>query len=115
MLRRDLPPRHFAKLAREFPRIASLGFAGQHVYLVSDPELVRQVLVGSSRSVEKGPALRAAGLVLGDGLLTLPQAAHLRAANGISLKHSGHFLVVGSAGGALRERAMSAFIGTTTK
>ena len=63
-------------MARDFPRIASLGFAGQHVFLVNDPELVRQVLVGSSRCVEKGPALRAAGLVLGDGLLTLPQAAH---------------------------------------
>ena len=76
MLRRDLPPRRFAQLTRTFPRIAALGFAGQHVYLVNEPELVRQVLIGSSRSVEKGPALRAAGLVLGDGLLTLPQAAH---------------------------------------
>lgn len=76
MLRRDLPPRHFQRIARDFPRIASLGFAGEHVYLVSDPELIRQVLVSSSRSVEKGPALRAAGLVLGDGLLTLPQAEH---------------------------------------
>src|SRR5713101_4182422 len=39
-----------------------------------------------------------------------------RASIGISLKHSGHFLVVGSAGtGSLRVRATSALIGVTTK
>jgi len=35
---------------------------------------------------------------------------------GISLRHSGHFFVVGSAGtGALRMRDTSAFTGVTTK
>src|SRR5579872_4384502 len=35
---------------------------------------------------------------------------------GISLRHSGHFLVVGSAGGgSLRMRAINQLIGTTTK
>src|ERR1700735_5204379 len=39
-----------------------------------------------------------------------------RASMGISLRHSGHFLVVGSAGaGALRMRAIKALIGVTTK
>lgn len=75
-LRRDLPPERLRRLGRRFPRICSLGFGPQKVYLVSSPDLVRQLLVGSSRSVEKGPALRAAGLVLGDGLLTLPGARH---------------------------------------
>lgn len=75
-LRRDLPPERMRRLARRFPRLCSLGFGPQKVYLVSHPDLVRQLLVGSSRSVEKGPALRAAGLVLGEGLLTLPGAQH---------------------------------------
>src|SRR3989344_5594062 len=34
---------------------------------------------------------------------------------GISLKHSGHFLVVGSAGGPLRDLPTRMFIGFTTK
>src|ERR1700676_3417859 len=39
-----------------------------------------------------------------------------RASIGISLRHSGHFLVVGSAGtGSLRVRAIRALIGVTTK
>jgi cytochrome P450 len=76
MLRRDLPPEHFRQLAQTFPRIASIGFGAPPVYLVSHPDLVRDLLVGSARFVDKGPALRAAGLVLGDGLLTLPTARH---------------------------------------
>jgi cytochrome P450 len=74
--RRHLPPERFRKLSKDFPRIASLGVGSQKVYLVSDPDLVREVLVSKSRFVEKGPALRAAGLVLGNGLLTLPNAVH---------------------------------------
>jgi hypothetical protein len=45
-----------------------------------------------------------------------PQCAHLRASMGISLRHSPHFLVVGSAGaGDFRMRATSMFTGVTTK
>src|SRR5258705_3776822 len=44
------------------------------------------------------------------------QNAQRRAAIGTSLKHSGHFLVVGSGGASPRLMlAMNAFIGTTTK
>jgi hypothetical protein len=43
------------------------------------------------------------------------QKAQRRAARGISLRHSGHFFVVGSAGGSLRERAIKALTGVTTK
>ena len=44
------------------------------------------------------------------------QNAHRRAAMGTSLKHSGHFFVVGSDGGSPRaRRAAMAFTGTTTK
>src|SRR5712691_221640 len=45
-----------------------------------------------------------------------PHCAQRRASIGISLKHSGHFLVVGSAGaGAFLMRATSRFTGVTTK
>ena len=44
------------------------------------------------------------------------QCEHRRASIGISLRHSVHFLVVGSAGaGSFRIRATSAFTGVTTK
>src|SRR5579863_10315938 len=44
------------------------------------------------------------------------QCAQRLASMGISLRHSGHFLVVGSAGaGALRMRAIRRFTGVTTK
>src|SRR5580693_7901988 len=44
------------------------------------------------------------------------QKAQRRASMGISLRHSGHFFVVGSAGaGSLRMRATRALMGVTTK
>src|SRR5579872_4230365 len=47
--------------------------------------------------------------------LTCVQNAQRRAAIGISLRHSGHLRVVGSAGGSRRDLAIKAFTGTTTK
>jgi cytochrome P450 len=76
MLRRDTPPWRFAEMAQTFPRIASLRLGATPVYLVSHPDLVREILVVQSKSVEKGPALKSAGLVLGDGLLTMPNDRH---------------------------------------
>ena len=43
------------------------------------------------------------------------QNAHRRASSGISLRHSGHLRVVGSAGGSRRAREMRALTGATTK
>jgi cytochrome P450 len=76
MLRRDTPPWRFAEIAHTFPRIASLPFGSTPAFLVTHPDLVREVLVVQSKSVEKGPALKSAGLVLGDGLLTMPNDRH---------------------------------------
>jgi len=76
MLRRDTPPWRFAEIAHTFPRLARLPFGGADVYLVTHPELVREVLVVQSKSVEKGPALKGAGVVLGDGLLTMAGNQH---------------------------------------
>jgi hypothetical protein len=50
-----------------------------------------------------------------DGSSTVVQNGQRRAPSGMSLKHSGHVRVVGSASGAgLRVRAVNAFIGFTT-
>ncbi|MDT7546600.1 MAG: hypothetical protein QOE99_2710 [Actinomycetota bacterium] len=76
MLRRDTPPWRFAELGHAFPRIASLRLGSTPVYLVTHPDLVREVLVVQAKSVEKGPALKGAGVVLGDGLLTMPNERH---------------------------------------
>ena len=51
----------------------------------------------------------------GRELLRLRANAQRFAPTGISLRHSVHFFVVGSAGGSLRERSTSALIGSTTK
>ncbi len=48
--------------------------------------------------------------------IAVVQNAHLRAAIGITLRHSGHSFVVGSGGASPRRiRAISAFMGATTK
>lgn len=71
-----MPPWRFAELARDYPRLVYLGVGRSPVFLVTHPDLVRQVLINDARSVEKGPALKSAGLVLGDGLLTMAQSGH---------------------------------------
>ncbi|GAC1442352.1 MAG: cytochrome P450 [Mycobacteriales bacterium] len=76
MLRRDTPPWRFVEIAHTFPRLARLPFGGTSAYLVTHPDLVRDVLVVQSKLVEKGPALKGAGLVLGDGLLTMAGDRH---------------------------------------
>src|SRR5690349_22431411 len=76
LIRRDQPPGRMQQLGRDFPRICSIGTAKQQAYLVSHPDLVRELLVVQGRSVEKGPALLAAGVLMGEGLLTLSNARH---------------------------------------
>src|SRR4051794_26437430 len=76
LVRRDLPPVRMQELGREYPRICSIGTRRQQAYLVSHPDLVREVLVVQGKAVEKGPALLAAGILMGEGLLTLSNARH---------------------------------------
>jgi cytochrome P450 len=76
LVRRDLPPGRMVELGREYPRICSIGTRKQQAYLVSHPDLVREVLVVQGKAVEKGPALLAAGVLMGEGLLTLSNARH---------------------------------------
>lgn len=53
-----------------------MGF--ENVYLVSDPELIRQVLVTDNKNFLKGRGLERIKRVLGEGLLTSEKEEHLR-------------------------------------
>lgn len=76
-LRRD-PLALLTRLARRHGDIAYVRLGGRPVYLLSHPDLVREVLVEQHRSFVKGEALRRARTLLGDGLLTSEGALHLR-------------------------------------
>jgi cytochrome P450 len=52
--------------------------AGEHVHLVSDPDLVTEVFLTRAREVMKGRGLQAARPLLGNGLLTSEGEFHLR-------------------------------------
>jgi cytochrome P450 len=60
----------FAEAARNYPGVAHLRVAGEHVYLVNRPDLVWALLVTNGRHTMKGRALQRAKDLLGEGLLT---------------------------------------------
>jgi hypothetical protein len=83
-------------------------------------ESLRRVLAEGNASTKrrhKTTPPNAARCAMGNCYFSvLVQKAHFRAAIGTSLRHSGHFLLVGSGGTSPRfRRAVSAFIGTITK
>ena len=58
--------------------VAQLRLGSQPVYLVSHPDLVKEVLVTQGKSFMKGQALQEAKRLLGEGLLTSEGEVHLR-------------------------------------
>lgn len=50
----------------------------EHAFLISDPALIRDVLVTNQRHYKKGRALERSKRLLGDGLLTSEDPTHLR-------------------------------------
>lgn len=59
--------------------VVDVPFPGGHDFLfLSDPDLIRRVLVEERSAFVKGPALQAARRLLGDGLLTSEGAEHRR-------------------------------------
>jgi cytochrome P450 len=68
---RRRPHELLEETARRFPRVAELGGRGAlQGYLISDPEIVRSVVVGQAHRLRKGRGLQRARTLLGDGLLT---------------------------------------------
>src|SRR4051794_36932871 len=66
----------YTRCAREYGPVASLRFGFRRVWVVTEPELIEQVL--TSRHFTKHYALRMIRMLLGDGLLTSEGDAWLR-------------------------------------
>ncbi|MBI1800868.1 MAG: cytochrome P450 [Chloroflexi bacterium] len=76
-IQRD-PPGYLLNLAREYGDIVYFEMGPARLYLVSDPELIKDVLVTNSKQFMKGQGLQRAKRVLGEGLLTSEGEFHLR-------------------------------------
>ncbi len=71
-------PEFFTHLARTYGDIAAFKFGRQQVYLISRPEWIEDMLVGSAHRFVKGMALDRARKILGNGLLTANGPEHLK-------------------------------------
>jgi cytochrome P450 len=72
------PLRFLRRLALTHGDVVRFSLARQEVFLLNDPELIRDVLVTHDRRFSKGPGLRVAERLLGQGLLTSEGAFHQR-------------------------------------
>ncbi|HVH12086.1 MAG TPA: cytochrome P450, partial [Longimicrobium sp.] len=75
--RRDAPG-SLQALQREYGDVARLRLGRRRIYLLSHPELVRDVLVTHHRNFIKSYALQRARVLLGNGLLTSENPLHMR-------------------------------------
>ena len=71
-------PEWMLDVARQYGKIAKTRLFGQDLYLVSDPEMTREILVTKGRSFAKSRANEKLKQLLGEGLLTSKQPLHLR-------------------------------------
>jgi cytochrome P450 len=72
------PIAFFTSLARTYGDLASYRMAGEQVFFVNDPAVIKDILVTRNRSFMKGRGLDRAKRLLGNGLLTSESAEHLR-------------------------------------
>ena len=68
----------FANLARTYGDVSSYRMAGEQLFLVNDPRLIRDILVTHNRNFTKSRGLERSKRLLGQGLLTSEGAMHLR-------------------------------------
>jgi len=76
-LRHD-PPAFFTRIAHEFGEVARFTVFGREALLFSDPELIKEVLVGQPKNFRKSRGLQLAKALLGEGLLTSEGELHRR-------------------------------------
>ncbi len=76
-LRRD-PLGFLTRLAKEYGEIAFFKLGPQPVYLISNPEYIRDILITHNKNFMKGEGLQRAKRLLGEGLLTSEGEYHLR-------------------------------------
>ena len=72
------PPTFLLKVREEFGEIAHIYLASQDVFLLNNPEHVKEVLVTNQGNFTKSRVLQRAKRMLGEGLLTSEGAFHLR-------------------------------------
>jgi cytochrome P450 len=72
------PLTFFTDVARTYGDVALVRMAGERLFILSHPRLVRDVLVTNQRNFRKGRGLERARRLLGEGLLTSEGAVHLR-------------------------------------
>ena len=65
-------------IARQYGDIAHYRAGRQHVVLLSDPELIREVLAADSRTFVKSRVMQRTKVLLGEGLLTSEGDFHMR-------------------------------------
>jgi cytochrome P450 len=68
----------FTKLARAYGDVTSYRMAGEQLFLINEPKLIRDVLVTHNRNFTKSRGLERSKRLLGQGLLTSEGAFHLR-------------------------------------
>ena len=68
----------FSNLARTYGDVATVKLGGEHVFLVSDPLIIKDILVTHNRNFTKSRGLERTKRLLGNGLLTSEGAFHLR-------------------------------------
>jgi cytochrome P450 len=72
------PLAFFSNLARTYGDIVSYKMAGEQLFLVGDPQHIKDILVTHNRNFMKGRGLQRTKRLLGEGLLTSEGAVHLR-------------------------------------
>ena len=72
------PLAFLSSIARKYGDIAHYRAGGQHVVLLSDPELIREVLAADSRTFVKSRVMQRTKVLLGEGLLTSEGEFHMR-------------------------------------
>jgi cytochrome P450 len=72
------PLAFFTNIARTYGDLAHVRLGGEHVFIVSDPHLIKDVLVTHNLNFTKSRGLERTKRVLGEGLLTSEGAVHLR-------------------------------------
>jgi cytochrome P450 len=68
----------FTTLARSYGDVSSYRMGGEQLFLVNEPQLIRDVLVTHNRNFTKSRGLERSKRLLGQGLLTSEGAMHLR-------------------------------------
>jgi cytochrome P450 len=72
------PLSFFSNLAREYGDVVYLRTGGEHLFIASDPAVIRDVLVTRNQNFHKSRGLERVKVLLGEGLLTSEDAVHLR-------------------------------------